>query len=107
MVPNGTEGTMAKRRGNSPWGKPVPLAIPSSLSTFEYVVKALQLSPDQYESSVELKEWVRKNMNDKYVPSQLLQAWAFNVETEILAEHSLGRDYSLRLRPRSRIRPAA
>ena len=45
-------------------------------------MKALQLSPDQYENSVELKEWVRRNKNDKYVPSELLQAWAFNVETE-------------------------
>ena len=97
---------MAKRRVNSPWGKPAPLSIPSSLSTFEYVVKALRLSPDQYENSVELKEWVRRNMNDKYVPSELLQAWALNVETEILAEHSPGNGYSLRLRPRSRIRAA-
>ena len=98
---------MAKRRGNPTWCNPAPLVIPSCLSAFEHVVKALRLSPDQYKSSVALKEWVRRNMNDKYVPSELLQAWAFDVETEILAEHSPGKGYSLRLRPRSRIRPAA
>lgn len=98
---------MAKRRDNSPWGKPAPLAIPCSLSTFEHVVKTLRLSPDQYENSVELKEWVRRNKNDKYVPSELLHAWGFRVETEVLAGHSPGKDYSLRLRSRSRIRPAA
>lgn len=97
---------MAKRRGNPTWGKLAPLAIPSSLSTFEHVVKALRLSPDQYENSVELKEWVRRNRNDKYVPSELLHAWGFHVETEVLAERSPGKDYSLRLRSRSRIRPA-
>jgi hypothetical protein len=98
---------MAKRRGNSPLGKAAPLATPSSLSTFEHVVKALRLSPDQYKNSVKLKEWVRRNRNDKYVPSELLHAWGFHVETEVLAEHSPGNVYSLRLRPRSRIRPAA
>ena len=94
---------MAKGRGNSPWGEPAPLAIPSSLSTFEHVAKALRLSPDQYKNSVELKEWVRRNMDDKYVPSELLHAWGFRVETEILNKPSPAKDYSLRLRPRSRI----
>ena len=29
----------------------------------------------EYESSIQLKEWVRKNKDQKYVPSDLLQAW--------------------------------
>lgn len=38
----------------------------------------------------------------KYVPSELLQAWGFSVETAVLAEHSPKKDYSLRLRPSAR-----
>jgi hypothetical protein len=87
---------MAKRRGNPIWGKP-PLVIPFSLSTFECVVRKLQLSPDQYESSIELREWARRNRKNKYVPSELLQAWGLHVETEVRDKHL---DYSLRLRSR-------
>ncbi|HEY6252914.1 MAG TPA: VOC family protein [Candidatus Angelobacter sp.] len=35
----------------------------------------LQLSSDQYLGSVQLKEWVRKNKHQKYVPSDLLQSF--------------------------------
>jgi len=38
------------------------------------------LSPAQYESSEELKEWVRTNRGQKYVPIDLLTAWGFDVE---------------------------
>jgi hypothetical protein len=44
------------------------------------MVEALGLRPDQYLSSTALKEWVRSNKDDKYVPSDLLKAWGFNVD---------------------------
>ena len=44
-------------------------------SSFEQVVKALNISPEEYESSLELKEWVRRNKDHEYVPTGLLEAW--------------------------------
>jgi len=46
-------------------------------TSFERVVMELGLSPEQYESSALLKDWVRRNMDEKYVPSDLLKAWGF------------------------------
>jgi hypothetical protein len=46
-------------------------------TSFEHVVNALRLSPEEYERSIPLKEWVRLNKDDKYVPSELLKAWGF------------------------------
>jgi hypothetical protein len=46
-------------------------------TSFEKVVKALQLSPQEYEQSSLLREWVRQNKDEKYVPSELLKAWGF------------------------------
>ncbi len=46
-------------------------------TSFERMVKELDLSPEEYESSAPLKEWVRRNMDEKYVPSDLLKAWGF------------------------------
>jgi hypothetical protein len=50
-------------------------------STFEQLARNLGLKPDGYESSVELKAWVFKNKDQKYVPSELLEAWGFVVDT--------------------------
>jgi hypothetical protein len=38
-------------------------------SSVEKVVKALNISPEEYESSLEQKEWVRRNKDHKYVPT--------------------------------------
>ena len=46
-------------------------------TSFERMVKKLGLSPKQYESSALLKDWVRRNMDEKYVPLDLLKAWGF------------------------------
>jgi len=53
-----------------------------SLSSFEQVVKALNISPEEYQNSPELKEWVRHNKDYKYVPTALLEAFGFQVNTE-------------------------
>ena len=37
-------------------------------------------SPEQYRSSARLKDWVRRNMDEKYVPSDLLKAWGFETD---------------------------
>ncbi|HVP51385.1 MAG TPA: hypothetical protein VMT05_04700 [Terriglobales bacterium] len=46
-------------------------------TSFEQIVKKLGLSPEQYEGSALLKDWVRRNMEEKYVPSDLLKVWGF------------------------------
>lgn len=74
---------MTKKRGNPNWGKPDvnATAFPGP-SSFEEVVKKLRLSPAEYEHSVQLKDWVRKNKDQKYVPSDLLKAWDLEVRGE-------------------------
>jgi hypothetical protein len=65
---------MAKKRRNSNWGKPNVIAHRGP-SSFEEIVKKLNLSPDDYTHSAQLKAWVQKNKDEKYVPPSLLQAW--------------------------------
>jgi|ERR1019366_10768580 hypothetical protein len=70
------------RRRNPNWPRPTPEAItPVGASTFEHLVAMLGLAPEQCEGSTVLREWARKNKNDKYVPSELLQAWRLTVDT--------------------------
>ena len=71
---------MAKKRGNPNWGKPEVNITPyTGASSFEEVVRKLRLSPAEYEGSIQLKAWVQKNKDQKYVPSNLLQAWGVEV----------------------------
>ena len=74
---------VAKKRGNPNCCKPEVNTVPyASASSFEEVVKKLRLSPAEYESSIQLKDWVRKNKDHKYVPLTLLQAWGLEVKGE-------------------------
>jgi len=51
--------------------------IPSA-SSFDQVVETLNLSPQQYQGSPELKEWVRRNRNQRYVPTEVLSVFGFD-----------------------------
>jgi len=53
----------------------------ASGSCFEKVVEDLNLSPSDYLTSSELRDWVFRNKDDKYVPSDLLKAFGFEVNT--------------------------
>ncbi len=66
---------MAKRRGNPNWGKAQPFILSTEGCEFDSLVKALKLRPEQYEASVELRQWSIRNKDHKYVPQHLLQAW--------------------------------
>ncbi len=74
---------MAKRRGNPNWGKPEPPSLVPATSAFESVVKRLRLSPEQYSGSSELRDWVRKNKDHKYVPQAVLEAFGFEAASDI------------------------
>ena len=75
---------MKKKRGNPNWGKPtVQSTADVQPSSFEEIVRRLRLSPDQYLGSAQLREWVRKNKDQKYVPSELLKAWDFEAASDL------------------------
>jgi len=74
---------MARKRGNPNWGKPELHAGPIGPTSFEHVVRKLRLSPADYESSLTLKEWVRKNKDQKYIPDDLLKLWGFEVKGDL------------------------
>ena len=74
---------MAKNRGNPNWGKPVAHGGPVGSTSFEEVVRKLRLSPEDYGGSLTLKEWVRKNKDQKYIPDDLLKLWDFEVKGDL------------------------
>ena len=51
--------------------------------TMVEIVRKLCLSPEDYERSIPLKEWVQKNKDQKYVPVDLLRAWDFVVKGDV------------------------
>jgi hypothetical protein len=70
---------VAFTRGNPNWcsryGSP-----PGRADFIREDVKGLSLSPEQYVDSEALKDWTRKNKNQKYIPSALLAVWGFTVD---------------------------
>ena len=74
---------MRRRQINRNFTKPEAIRpIVFSANSFEQMVKTLNISPEEYQSSSALKEWVRQNKDQKYVPSELLQAFGFQAEVE-------------------------
>ena len=47
-------------------------------TSFDHIVTILGIAPNQYKDSLPLKEWVRKNKDEKYVPPDLLKHWGFS-----------------------------
>jgi hypothetical protein len=75
---------VTKQRGNPNWGKPdVDSGRYSGPTSFEEIVRKLRLSPEDYQHSILLKEWVQKNKDQKYVPLDLLRAWDFVVKGDM------------------------
>lgn len=74
---------MPKRPANPSWGISDPFGTRFSKCDFECVTKNLGLSPEQYVSSDDLKDWVRRNKDSKYVPLDLLMAWGFTPKSKL------------------------
>jgi hypothetical protein len=82
-MPNLGRIFMAPQGGNSNSPRPgATKALPILGSSFERVVVSLKLSPEEYESSPQLREWVLQNKDHKYVPPELLKAFGFQVNLE-------------------------
>jgi hypothetical protein len=47
-------------------------------TSFDHIVAILGIGPNQYKDSLHLKEWVRQNKDEKYVPLDLLKHWGFS-----------------------------
>jgi hypothetical protein len=69
---------MYKRYVNSNWGKPEPNGhgIPT-ITEFERVARELNLQPDQYIRSTQLREWAKRKQNTTFIPERLLREWGF------------------------------
>ena len=68
-----------RKRGNPNWGRPMPPA-PALATEFELRVRRLQLTPEMYTSSVELRLWCQQNRNRIYIPEWLLKEWDITVD---------------------------
>jgi hypothetical protein len=67
-----------RKRGNPNWGR--PMRHPPILATeFEKQVRQLQLTPEMYPFSQELKRWCEHNRNRIYIPEWLLDEWGILV----------------------------
>jgi hypothetical protein len=75
---------VTKKRGNPAWGKPdLCTERNNGPTSFEEIVRELRLSPGDYQHSTQLKAWVQKNKDQKYVPSDLLRAWELEVKGDL------------------------
>jgi hypothetical protein len=74
---------MPKKRGNPDWCRPLPIGALVASPSFESVTEALRLAPEDFQTSIPLKEWVSRNKNYKYVPLDLLEAWGFSVDLSL------------------------
>jgi hypothetical protein len=70
-------------RGTPHFTNPAAIEGPcGSQSSFEKVVEKLNLLPSEYASSPRLRNWVLRNKDQKYVPSELLKALGFFVNSD-------------------------
>jgi len=70
---------LTRKRGNPNWGHPIPSG-PAVATEFELRVSQLQLTPEMYTSSPQLRAWCERNRNRCYVPEWLLKAWDITVD---------------------------
>ena len=72
---------MRRRNVNRNFTKPEAIRpIVFAPSSFERMVAALKISPKEYRSSPKVKEWVLRNKDARYVPTELLRVFGFQVE---------------------------
>jgi hypothetical protein len=72
---------LAVRPESRPFTNPgVYKRVIASASSFDQMVETLNLLPHQFEGSEALKEWVRRNKNERYVPTEVLNAFGFEVD---------------------------
>jgi hypothetical protein len=68
-----------RKRGNPNWGRIIWHA-PILATEFDMLVRQLQLTPEMYPFSHELKNWCQCNRNRVYIPEWLLEKWGMSVD---------------------------
>jgi hypothetical protein len=74
---------MGRKRGNPNWSMPLQGKEPLCgvlVTEFELAVQRFGLKPDEYITSIRLRNWVREHKSKRYVPEQLLKAYGFDVQ---------------------------
>jgi hypothetical protein len=75
---------LRRKAGNPNWASGRPFVLSPAVPTeFEMQVRELELTPETYTSSVELRRWCERNKNDHYIPEWLLKAWNIKVNPDI------------------------
>jgi len=59
--------------------------IPALPTEFEIQARRLQLTPEEYLHSAELRRWCEHNRNRCYIPEWLLEDWGITVEPDLTA----------------------
>jgi hypothetical protein len=67
-----------RNQRDSNWGQAYGDA-PITTTSFEEMVRRLELSEKEYRSSIPLRQWAQKHKDSKYVPQDLLEAWGIVV----------------------------
>ena len=70
-----------RKRGNPNWGRPFSPG-PALTTEFELRTKQLQLTPETFASSRELRIWCEQNRNRVYIPEWLLKEWGMPVDSD-------------------------
>ena len=72
---------ITRKHGNPNWGRFIPFA-PALPTEFEMQTRQLQLTPEAYVFSSELRNWCDLNGNRLYIPEWLLDAWNLRVNAD-------------------------
>jgi len=71
---------------NRNWGKAMSLEDKygaHNISEFDKIVAKLQLTPDQYEHSQSLRNWIERHHKQHYVPEYLLLQLNIRIEVDL------------------------
>ena len=74
--------TVARKRGNPNWGRPVQHA-PYVATAFEQQAQKLGLTEQTCVTSEELRHWCERNKDRCYIPEWLLKRWQISVDPNL------------------------
>ena len=70
------------KRVNRRLTNPLATQAPLVASSFDEVVRQLKLVPEEYASSAQLRAWVLRYKDEKYVPTEVLKVFGIDCEDE-------------------------
>ena len=76
------EPNSCRKRGNPNWERSGSFP-PATVAEFEMQVRHLQLAPEGYVFSDQLRIWCERNRNRCYIPEWLLDQWEIIVDASL------------------------